>query len=84
MSLTRSKNKQYATVLTLRFHFCSMSALPTPHKKLLALRKRLCDEGLGVHCDDLWQVEVRVERSKRPGSESQRKEVLAHCVWYST
>ncbi len=53
-----------------------MSALPTPDKKLLALRKRLCDEGLGVYFDGLWQVEVRVERSKRLGSESQRREVL--------
>ena len=65
-------------------YFCSMSALPTPDKKLLALRKRLFDEGLGVYFDGLWQVEVRVERSKRLGSECQRREVLAHCVWYWT
>ena len=57
-------------------YFCSMSALPTPEKKLLALRKRLYDEGLDVYFDGLWQVEVRVERSKRLGSESQRREVL--------
>ena len=50
--------------------------MPTPEKKLLALRKRLCDEGLGVYLDGLWQVEVRVERSKRLGSESERREVL--------
>ena len=50
--------------------------MPTPEKKLLALRKRLYDEGLGVYFDGLWQVEVRVERSKRLGSESERKEVL--------
>ena len=50
--------------------------MSTPEKKLLALEKRLCDEGLGVHFDGLWQVEIRVERSKRSGSESQRREVL--------
>ena len=50
--------------------------MPTPERKLLALRKRLCDEGLGVHFDKLWQVELRVERSKRLGSESQGREVL--------
>ena len=53
-----------------------MSTLPTPERKLLTLEKRLCDESLSVHFDGLWQVEFRVERSKRSGSESQRREVL--------
>ena len=59
-----------------------MSALPPLDAKLLALRKRLCDEGLGVYFDGLWQVEVRVEPSTRLGSDCQRRKVLAHCVWY--
>ena len=59
-----------------------MSALPALDAKLLALRKRLCDEGLGVYFDGLWQVEVRVEPSTWLGADSQRRKVLAHYVWY--
>ena len=57
-------------------HFYSMPALPTADKKLLELRKRLCDEDLGECFDRLWRAEIRVERSKRPGSENARREVL--------
>ena len=70
----RTGKQQCATVLT---HFYSM---PTPDKKLLQLRKRLCDEDLGECFDGLWQVEIHVERSKRSGSDKERREVLAHCV----
>ena len=57
-----------------------MSALPALDAKLLALRKRLCDEGMGVYFDGLWQVEVRVEPSTWLGADSQRRKVLAHYV----
>ena len=61
-----------------------MPALPTPDKKLLQLRKRLCEEDLDEYFDGLWQVELRVERSKRSGSGNERREVLAQCACFGT
>ncbi|KAL3148185.1 hypothetical protein ABBQ38_014219 [Trebouxia sp. C0009 RCD-2024] len=59
-----------------------MPALPTANKKLLELRKRLCDEDLGECFDGLWRVEIRVERSKRSGSENARRETYLHHPTY--
>ncbi|KAL3160365.1 hypothetical protein ABBQ32_010696 [Trebouxia sp. C0010 RCD-2024] len=59
-----------------------MPALPTPDKKLLQLRKRFYGEDLDEYFDGLWQVELRVERSKRSGSENQRREAYFHHPTY--